>query len=178
MSEPALELTSAEAEFFGEEFTPEELEELTGYKPRRIPWVLVGAGGGALVIGIGLGIGAGLAAQWMLAPGPPPPEEEPEYVHMTWPLEPVSVNLRGQGGERVLQVKVEVKMSTATPDDLDAWSPWLRDSIIMAGSDYTASELLSRPGRDRFRAEVLHRARHVLDGHAVHQVYLTEMVVK
>lgn len=147
-----------------------------GWRPQLPPLPMVLGVVGGLVVGAGLGIGGGLLARWLTAPPPPPPPDP--MVEVTHTVERISVNLRGDGGERILTVRPALVVRTRTPDDLVLWDPALRDAVVTLGSDLTADGLLSRPGRRRFRDELLLRTRLLLDGHEVEEVLLTEMVVK
>jgi flagellar FliL protein len=134
------------------------------------------AGGGGLLVGLMLGVGAALLVRWAFAPGPELPVE-PEVVLVAQALDPITVNLRGDGN-RTVRVAAVVDVQTVDPLRPEAWSAALQDSVITLASDYTAEELLGRPGRDRFRRELRHRVQLVLSQDVVSDLHLTEMVVQ
>jgi flagellar basal body-associated protein FliL len=144
-------------------------------QPRKPPVLLLAAAGGALVVGVGLGFGAALLVNVLTAPPPPPPPPVPEIAAL--PLEALSVNLRGTGGQHTLRVAVGLEVATIDREALPLWGPILQDSVLVLASDFTADELLQAPGRERFRKELRHRIDLVLPEDLV-DVHVTELVVQ
>lgn len=88
-----------------------------------------------------------------------------------------TVNLRGSGGGRILQMEVALEADPSATGSLESLTPRLRDSIITAVSDYTWTELEGTDGKTRLKDELLTRINGVADPVVVHAVYLTSFVV-
>jgi flagellar basal body-associated protein FliL len=88
-----------------------------------------------------------------------------------------TVNLRGSGGGRILQMEVALEADPTAGGTLEALTPRLRDSINTAVSDYTWTELEGTDGKTRLKDELLSRINGVADPVVVHAVYLTSFVV-
>ncbi len=88
-----------------------------------------------------------------------------------------TVNLRGSGGGRILQMEVSLEAAPSAGSALEALTPRLRDSINSAVSDYTWTELEGTDGKTRLKDELLTRVNGVADPIVVDAVYLTSFVV-
>ncbi len=88
-----------------------------------------------------------------------------------------TVNLRGSGGGRILQMEVALEADPSATGSLESLTPRLRDSINTAVSDYTWTELEGTDGKTRLKDELLTRINGVADPVVVHAVYLTSFVV-
>jgi flagellar basal body-associated protein FliL len=88
-----------------------------------------------------------------------------------------TVNLRGSGGGRILQMEVALEAGPEAGDRLETLTPRLRDSINTAVSDYTWTELEGTDGKTRLKDELLSRINGVTDPVVVNAVYLTSFVV-
>ena len=166
------EAIPTEIEGFGE---IEDVEIEWKARPSMLP--ILGAAGGALVIGIGLGVGAALALG-ALGMGPNAPEEELPKVTIVEDLGTVNVNLRGEGGERVLAIRAQVEVETTDESRVSMLAPALRDGVLVLASDQTAEDLLVGQGRARFKGELRFRLDLLLGEDRVTDLYLTELVVK
>lgn len=89
-----------------------------------------------------------------------------------------TVNLRGSGGGRVLRLEVQVDTDAAVAELVTQRAPELRDSVILAVSDYTWSELEGVDGKTRLRDELLTRLNGVVAPRAIHRLYFTQFVVQ
>lgn len=156
-----------------EEFTPRRGFSLPPIGP-MLP--MLGASGGGLLVGVMLGFGVAVALNWLLAPGDEVPEE-PQIASVSQTLDPITVNLRG-ADDKSVRVAAVVDVQTIDPQRVVDWAPAMQDSLITLASDYTAEELLARPGRERFRGELLHRMKLVLHDDVVSDLHLTELVVQ
>ena len=156
-----------------DEFAPRRKFSLPPIGP-MVP--MLGASGGGLLIGVMLGFGTALLMNWLFAPGPEL-IEEPEVAAVSQPLDPITVNLRGED-HRTVRIAAVVDVETIDPDRVTHWAPAMQDSLITLASDYTADELLSRPGRERFKGELRHRISLVLHDDVVSNLHFTELVVQ
>jgi flagellar basal body-associated protein FliL len=157
---------------------PEDLLEdgnPMSWRPRPPPWPLIAAAVGALVLGLGAGVGAGLLMNWLTAPVPEPPPVPHVVRHR---LEPLSVNLRGDGGAKTLRIQAQVEVLSTEPEALILREPILRDAVISLASDYTAEDMLRASGKERFRRELTQRLDLMIGADPLQQVYLTELVVQ
>lgn len=89
-----------------------------------------------------------------------------------------TVNLRGSGGGRVLRLEVQVDTDAAVAELITQRTPQLRDSVILAVSDYTWSELEGVDGKTRLRDELLLRLNGVVAPRAIERLYFTQFVVQ
>ena len=137
---------------------------------------MLGASGGGLLVGVMLGFGTALLLNFLFA-AEPEVIEEPEVAELSQALEPITVNLRGED-HRTVRIAAVVDVETIDPDRVAHWAPAMQDSLITLASDYTAEELLSRPGRERFRGELRHRIELVLNDDVVSNLHFTELVVQ
>jgi len=88
-----------------------------------------------------------------------------------------TINLRGSGGGRILQMEVAIEADAAAGSSLEALTPKLRDSINTAVSEYTWTELEGSDGKTRLKDELLSRINGVAAPVVVNAVYLTSFVV-
>lgn len=88
-----------------------------------------------------------------------------------------TVNLRGSGGGRILQMEVALESDPESTAAIEGLTPRLRDSINSAVSDYTWTELEGTDGKTRLKDELLTRINGVAAPVNVHAVYLTSFVV-
>jgi len=143
------------------------------------PWLLVI---GAALIGFLAGAGAGFGGATYLGMGAAPEvdeevteDQDPRLVHA---LEPFTVNLRGQGGGRVLRMVVELEIDKSDETSVVGETAQLRDAVLSLASDYTFSDLEGIDGKMHFRDELLGRVNRVLSGPRVERIYLTQFVVQ
>ena len=153
-------------------------EEQVEVESSGTPWLLVI---GAAFIGFVAGSGAGFGgATYLNMGGAAEVEEEqeaadPSLVHA---LDPFTVNLRGQGGGRVLRMVVELEIDKDDETSVVGETAQLRDAVLSLASDYTFSDLEGIDGKMHFRDELLGRVNRVLSGPRVERIYLTQFVVQ
>ena len=70
-------------------------------------------------------------------------------------LDPFTVNLADEGGERFIQVAVVLEVADAkVSNDLTAQMPAVRNAVLMLLSSKLAKELLTVPGKERLAEEI------------------------
>ena len=70
-------------------------------------------------------------------------------------LDPFTVNLADEGGERFIQVAVVLEVADAkVSGDLTAQMPAVRNAVLMLLSSKLAKELLSVPGKEKLAEEI------------------------
>lgn len=71
------------------------------------------------------------------------------------PLENMVVNLADPGGEKFAQIGVTVEvMDQKTSDQVKAYLPAIRSSVLMLVSQRTSEELLTREGKEKLAADI------------------------
>ena len=71
------------------------------------------------------------------------------------PLENMVVNLADPGGEKFAQIGVTVEvMDQKTSDQVKAYLPTIRSSVLMLVSQRTSEELLTREGKEKLAADI------------------------
>lgn len=89
------------------------------------------------------------------------PKGPPTYL----PIDHMVVNLADPGGEKVAQVGVTLELSDAkAPEQVKAYLPAIRSSILMLVSQRTAEELLQREGKEKLAADILAEASRHFEG--------------
>ncbi len=91
---------------------------------------------------------------------------------------PFTINLRGSGGGRVLRMDVQLEALGKDKDVITGKVPAIRDTILIATSDYSWSELEGTDGKTRLRDELLARVNGVTTPLAVQKIYFTQFVVQ
>jgi flagellar FliL protein len=87
------------------------------------------------------------------AEGSQPAAREKEQDLRT--LDPFTVNLADEGGERFIQVAVVLEVADAkVSGDLTAQMPAVRNAVLMLLSSKLAKELLTVPGKERLAEEI------------------------
>ncbi|XAH26317.1 flagellar basal body-associated FliL family protein [Xylophilus sp. GW821-FHT01B05] len=72
------------------------------------------------------------------------------------PVDNMVVNLADTGGERFAQIGVTFEVGDAkTADQLKAYMPAIRNSMLMLISQRTAAELLQRDGKEKLAADIM-----------------------
>ncbi len=135
--------------------------------------LIIAAAGVALLAGGGLGY----FGSDMLGGDEEAAEEVEEVASgVYYTLDSFNVNLRG--GTRVLRMEVQVEVPEEGLEGMDGHKPRLRDSVIMAASDYTYNELEGTSGKVRLRDELLARLRAVSGDVEISDVLFTQFVVQ
>lgn len=136
-------------------------------------------GGLLVVLAAGVGIGY-MGLPMLLGDGEEGDEGEEiadaEAVPTYYTLDPFNVNLKGS--TRVLRFEVQVQVKDVVPEELDAQKARLRDSVILAASDYTYRDLEGTGGKVRLRDELLGRLKSAAVGVNIEDVIFTQFVVQ
>lgn len=91
------------------------------------------------------------------------PKFDPKAVPVFLPLEPFTVNLADRNAERFAQVAVTLEIEDAKlGDQIKAYMPAIRHSILMAIADRSAGELLGREGKVKLAEKVRRETSRVL----------------
>ncbi|MDO8419221.1 MAG: flagellar basal body-associated FliL family protein [Rubrivivax sp.] len=86
------------------------------------------------------------------------------------PLDPFTVNLADRNADRYAQVGITLEVDSAkTGDQIKAYMPAIRNNILMAIADRTASDLLAREGKSQLAERVRRETAQAL-GHVVQVV--------
>lgn len=81
---------------------------------------------------------------------------DPKAVPTFLPIENMVVNLADQGGERFAQIGITLELADdKTAERVKAFLPAIRSGILIAISQRTSEELLTREGKDKLAADVL-----------------------
>ncbi len=91
---------------------------------------------------------------------------------------PFTINLRGSGGGRVLRMDVQLEALGKDKNVIAEKVPAIRDTILIATSDYSWSELEGTDGKTRLRDELLARVNGVTTPLTVQKIYFTQFVVQ
>lgn len=80
------------------------------------------------------------------------PKAPPTFM----PLDPMVVNLADPSGERMVQLGITIQMADShSADQVKAYMPSIRSSILMLVSQRTSEELLRREGKEQLAAAIL-----------------------
>jgi flagellar basal body-associated protein FliL len=176
-------------------------EEKAEAKPGRSRLLLVGGGGVALLLAVGGGwlassfFGGSPAEPTAEAAAPAPTDEAAAESRETpakdgkkvpvpgtravASLGTFTVNLRGNGGGRVLRAEVQLEVAAGDEETITDKKAMLRDAVLTLASDYTYPDLEGVEGKTRLRDELLGRVNSLLEGKPkVERVYFTEFVVQ
>lgn len=84
-----------------------------------------------------------------------PPPKDKAKVKTFANLEPFTVNLADEGGERFVQVSVVLEVADAkVSTDLTAQMPAVRNAVLMLLSSKYAKDLLTVPGKEQLAEEI------------------------
>jgi flagellar FliL protein len=82
-------------------------------------------------------------------------KHDPKAVPTFAPLEPFTVNLADRDTERFAQVGITLELEDASvADQIKAYMPAIRNNILLAIADRTASELQSREGKAKLAEKI------------------------
>ena len=83
------------------------------------------------------------------------PKHPPTFV----PLDPFTVNLADRENERYAQIGVTLEIDDPhTADELKLYMPAIRNNILMVLANKTATQLLTREGKERLAKAILYAA--------------------
>ena len=163
-----------------------------------------GGGKGSLVMIIvaaliSLGLGAGGAfffASTQVPPAEPSPEaleaeaalieaaemqkkQTEDFKERLYPLDPLVVNVTGDGYNRFLKLRVELEGDdSGLKEELDARLPQVRDALIVLLSSKQLSDITDFEGKALLKEDILERVNDVLETGSVKSVLFTEFVVQ
>ena len=126
--------------------------------------------GKGLLIGIlTVVLAGGAGAGWFFLKPPADPEAEQQALHAPSKepifvnLEPFTVNLADEGGERMAQVTVVLQMlNKQAEDNLKKLMPAVRNQLLMLISSHKAADLLSKKGKENLADEIAEHTATVL----------------
>lgn len=108
---------------------------------------------------------------------PAPPKDMAERAVVN--LGMFTVNLRGNGGGRVLRTEVQVEVEGKDQTAIEEKKALLRDAVITLVSDYTYADLEGVDGKTHLRDELVGRLNAVMSSQPpVDRLYFTEFVVQ
>lgn len=82
-------------------------------------------------------------------------KHDPKHPPVFVPLEPFTVNLADKDAERYAQLGITLEIQDAKlGDQIKAYMPAIRNHILMAIADRTASELLAREGKEQLAERI------------------------
>lgn len=129
--------------------------------------VLLGGGGGAFFVmkknaaaaeeaAAAEADGEGDAGAGHSKPSAKAAKHDPKSAPVFVPMEPFTVNLADRDAERYAQIGVTLEIDDPkTADQLKAYMPAVRNNILMAISDRTASELMGREGKSQLADRII-----------------------
>jgi flagellar protein FliL len=83
-------------------------------------------------------------------------ETTPKVPPTFLPIENMVVNLADPGGERFAQIGVTLELADKkTEDQVKAYMPSIRNSILLLVSQRTSEELLQREGKEKLASDIL-----------------------
>lgn len=88
------------------------------------------------------------------------------------------VNLRGNGGGRVLRTEVELEVKPDDVELVETKKALLRDSVITLVSDYAYGDLEGIDGKTALRDELQARLDTALGGGHIDRIYFTQFIVQ
>ena len=148
---------------------------------------------------LSLGIGAGgaffFAGSQVPPPAPPPQVDEvamaearaaeaqkkqtADFKERLYSLEPLVVNVTGDGYNRFLKLRVELETSdSGVKGELDARLPQVRDALIVLLSSKQLSDITDFEGKALLKEDILERVNDVLETGSVRSILFTEFVVQ
>lgn len=133
---------------------PSSAAETAPAKRRKKPLLLLSALAPIVLAGAA-------GAWWFLSSAPPPtaeaaPEPRKERPPVFVTLEPFTVNLQSEPGDRYLQVEVALKVTRPeTGDAIKLHMPEIRNRIILLLSSKKAEELSTTAGKQQLSQDIL-----------------------
>ncbi|MDO4905139.1 MAG: flagellar basal body-associated FliL family protein [Lautropia sp.] len=126
--------------------------------------------GKGLLIGILAAVlaGGGGAGWFFLKPAPDPEaEQQKKYAPAPAPifvnLDPFTVNLADEGGERMAQMTIVLEMlNQNAADDLKKFLPAVRNELLFLLSSQSSKQILSLDGKQSLAQEISLRTAHAL----------------
>lgn len=145
----------------------------------------------AALVSLGLGAGGAFffAGSQAAAPPPVPVVSEAEaanqkqasdsYKERLYALEPLVVNVTGDGYNRFLKLRVELEASDVElKGEIEARLPQVRDALIVLLSSKQLSDITDFEGKALLKEDILERVNDLLETGDVKSVLFTEFVVQ
>lgn len=150
----------------------------------------------AALVSLGLGAGGAFFFAGSQTPHPPAPvisEEEAaaaseadaqkkatdSYKERLYALEPLVVNVTGDGYNRFLKLRVELEASDVElKTEIEARLPQVRDALIVLLSSKQLSDITDFEGKSLLKEDILERVNDLLETGDVKSVLFTEFVVQ
>lgn len=102
-----------------------------------------------------------------------------DYKERLYGLEPLVVNVTGDGYNRFLKLRVEFEMGDVKlKDEVDARLPQIRDALIVLLSSKQLSDITDFEGKALLKEDILARVNDLLETGEVKSVLFTEFVVQ
>jgi len=156
--------------------TPNAASSTAAAAPARKRWLV------PLLLAAVLALGAALACVVLLRPfdGPAAPAV---HAPVFLPLDNLVVNLAENRGEHMAQVGITLELADArAARQLKSYLPAVRNHILLLISQRSAHELLSRDGKEKLAADVLHEAERPLEKigieHGVRRVLFSSFIIQ
>jgi flagellar FliL protein len=102
-----------------------------------------------------------------------------DFRERLYSLEPLIVNVTGDGYNRFLKLRVEFETSSASmKEELDARLPQVRDAMIVLLSGKQLSDITDFEGKALLKEDILERVNDLLETGSVRSILFTEFVVQ
>lgn len=148
---------------------------------------------------ISLGLGAGGAFFFASTQMPPPApvaevdegeaamekaaaaqkKQSEDFKDRLYSLEPLVVNVTGDGYNRFLKLRVELETADSSiKEELDARLPQVRDALIVLLSSKQLSDITDFEGKALLKEDILERVNDLIESGSVRSILFTEFVVQ
>lgn len=106
-------------------------------------------------------------------------KETENFKERLYGLEPLVVNVTGDGYNRFLKLRVELETSDAMMrEELDARLPQVRDALIVLLSSKQLSDITDFEGKALLKEDILERVNDLVETGSVRSILFTEFVVQ
>ena len=106
-------------------------------------------------------------------------KETENFKERLYALEPLVVNVTGDGYNRFLKLRVELETSDPMMrEELDARLPQVRDALIVLLSSKQLSDITDFEGKALLKEDILERVNDLLETGSVRSILFTEFVVQ
>jgi len=106
-------------------------------------------------------------------------KETENFKERLYSLEPLVVNVTGDGYNRFLKLRVELETSDPMmQEELDARLPQVRDALIVLLSSKQLSDITDFEGKALLKEDILERVNDLLETGSVRSILFTEFVVQ
>lgn len=153
-------------------------EETEAPKSSKLPLII-----GVLLGVIGAGGGYFVTSSGMLSGGESAPKQEEKPVSETVekftfvPLDPLTISLHGQGGDRHLRFRAELEVEGGYANEVEAIRPRIIDVLNGYLRAVELSDLENPAALTRLRAQMLRRVQVVVGPEKVNDLLIMEFVI-